>query len=523
LANKAVSGDTVVYYHSSHGGNEDTTQAEVYLCTYDKDYQDRELAEDLALFKTGVELLVIVDACHSGGLFTDDASSQSISSSGGKAVPTAREAAARSASWDLAGRVTAIMKANRAAAAAKNARAAAKGIDADEIGWLTATAYYQYSYEQSDVGHGLFTYYLLEGISKGDADGDGSVDFAELFDFAACRVPYFDQIPQSAGADTLAAAIAASSGVSALPEGDAWDYADSRPELSPTELVPSSAGLDHGPHTLRELFDESDLFAFPVSALRTVSFSSSGGKALDAMVYDGNLMPVRYPVETGGGDFVLTYKPPADGIAYLQVSSSATNDAYTLHCVRSPGEDTFPTLYPPCSEDIGDLEEWEYLEWRVVVPEGCTSLSFSLAGDGDADLYLGDGFLPLDLATDYFSENSGSDESIAVSRPAAGEWFIQVYGYYASSNLVLTVSMNPEPTSVEMELADLVLADGVPTATVLHSDLRATPETLPIYFADNLLSRVWSFLTNAPFADGVVTLPPPDATGYYAIGDPTAE
>jgi len=73
------------------------------------------------------------------------------------------------------------------------------------------------------------------------------------------------------------------------------------------------------------------------------------------------------------------------------------------------------------------------------------------------------------------------------------------------------------------ELADLALADGVPTATVLHSDLRATPETLPIYFAGDLLSGGWSFLTNAPFADGVVTLPPPDSTGYYAIGDPTAE
>jgi hypothetical protein len=67
LAAKAVAGDTVLLFHSSHGGQ--IADKDVYLCTHDDDYYDYELAEDLSKFKSGVKLVVVVDACHSVGLF----------------------------------------------------------------------------------------------------------------------------------------------------------------------------------------------------------------------------------------------------------------------------------------------------------------------------------------------------------------------------------------------------------------------------------------------------------------------
>src|SRR5262249_5733374 len=47
----------------------------------------------------------------------------------------------------------------------------------------------QKSYECAELGHGLFTFHLLEGISgAADRDGDGRVGLAELFNYVATAV-----------------------------------------------------------------------------------------------------------------------------------------------------------------------------------------------------------------------------------------------------------------------------------------------------------------------------------------------
>ena len=532
LARKAVSGDTVVYYHSSHGGNANPALPSVFLCTYNADYTDEELASDLSLFQSGVKLLVMADTCFSGGLFTDDPSSQSMGGEGEGARLSPRAAAARTAAWDLAGRVTECMSAARAASSPSVASvggAAASAISPEEIGWLTAAAYYQYSYENASVGHGYFTYYLLAAFDWGDADGDGALDFREMGEFAACRVPYFDQTPQFANLAVLEGATAAARGVSPTPAGDAWDYADARPNLSPTPIVPSSAELAHGPHTLRNLLDESDVFAFPVSALRPVHLWSTGATNLYADLHDSCFRLVRWEEESSQpGDFRLVVKPPADGTMYLKVYSGASADAYTLHCVQSPGEDTFPTLYPPATNAIDSLVRYELAAFRVVIPDGCTKLVATLSGpdDGDADLYVAQDFIATSSdETDWYSENNGNAERVAISRPAAGEWFVCVYAYEATQELTLVVTAEPEPlaATVPAELAGVRLDGGMATAEVCHPDLVPPPASLPVYAAGDLLAPVWTFLTNAPFADGVVTFPLPSApVAYYAIGSPSA-
>ena len=151
IAAKAVAGDTFVFQQSSHGGqyyadpyNPDeppltgTNGKAVYLCVYDEDYYDNttayndyELAADLAKFRTGVKVVVIVDACHSGGLFK-----------------SALSAKAAAATFDLAGRVSALMDANRAERKSRGENVA-KGLSSSEIGWATAAEYYEYS---QDIG-----------------------------------------------------------------------------------------------------------------------------------------------------------------------------------------------------------------------------------------------------------------------------------------------------------------------------------------------------------------------------------
>ena len=144
VAAKAVSGDTFVFQQSSHGGQFNASSdgetltgsagKAVYLCVFDEEYDnnktaynDYELATDLAAFQSGVKVVVIVDACHSGGLF--------------KSASKAKSAAVE---FDLAGRVSALMDGNRTARKARGEKVEKK-ISSSEIGWVTAAEYYETS------------------------------------------------------------------------------------------------------------------------------------------------------------------------------------------------------------------------------------------------------------------------------------------------------------------------------------------------------------------------------------------
>lgn len=143
----AEPGDVFVYQHSSHGDQTYREQPDgetlegadgkaVFLRVYDGGYDDAgaayndfELAEDLGRFRPGVAVAVIVDACHSGGLFKE----------GARAAGKAGED-----SFDIAGRVSALMNARRARAKARGEDGGGE-ITASEIGWVTAVDYNELS------------------------------------------------------------------------------------------------------------------------------------------------------------------------------------------------------------------------------------------------------------------------------------------------------------------------------------------------------------------------------------------
>ncbi len=172
----AVSGDVFFYYHSSHGGNNsDPYGKSVYLCSYDADYQDTELATDLAKFATGVKVIVMIDACHSGGLFVSSLGTRTLAST----TP---------GSWDVGGRVMELMAADRATKIAAGAKGLELTVTTNEIGWITAANYDQYSWD-GDTG-GLFTDKVIEGwtnaaASSCDLNSDGYANFWELYKYAS--------------------------------------------------------------------------------------------------------------------------------------------------------------------------------------------------------------------------------------------------------------------------------------------------------------------------------------------------
>ena len=206
VAAKAVPGDVFLYYHSSHGGNTSSANdsLDVFLCTYNANYTDAELAADLAKFQSGVKVVVMVDACNSGGLFkSQDGDEDAISATGARGSatltdlqdPPERSGSSRAidndavaTSFGLAGRVSAAIDAIRAGESRR--RGAARGIDSSEIGWITAADYNQYSWDNDAGTGGVFTDAALAGWTYGYCDDrdygdeDCYADFYELWNFA---------------------------------------------------------------------------------------------------------------------------------------------------------------------------------------------------------------------------------------------------------------------------------------------------------------------------------------------------
>jgi uncharacterized caspase-like protein len=55
---------------------------------------------------------------------------------------------------------------------------------------LTASRANQVSQERDEFGHGVFTYYLLEGLyGKADQDGDGIITVDEIYNYVSIKVP----------------------------------------------------------------------------------------------------------------------------------------------------------------------------------------------------------------------------------------------------------------------------------------------------------------------------------------------
>lgn len=175
LAQTAVSGDVVLYYHSSHGYQD--SGKNTGICMYDKDMPDSSFAKILANFKADVKVVIVLDTCHSGGMF------KSIRRDGTtRALDTASPFA-------FAQRVNEELAAIRADEAARGIKAAKLAVL--DCAWITAADYNQYSWD-GDEG-GAFTDCFIGSVKSGACDespygnGDSYATFMEMFDYAVAQ------------------------------------------------------------------------------------------------------------------------------------------------------------------------------------------------------------------------------------------------------------------------------------------------------------------------------------------------
>ena len=166
LKNKADKEDMVILYFAGHGAIErdvlslDGDGLEKYLLPFDADLKDlyasalpmREISHILQRIRSE-RLVFIIDSCYSGA-------------SGGRTVRTdAMRANISDAFLDriVSGKGTIILT----------------GSGANEV-----------SAEKDELGHGVFTYFLLEGLGgKADIDRDGQITVDEAYDYVSRNVP----------------------------------------------------------------------------------------------------------------------------------------------------------------------------------------------------------------------------------------------------------------------------------------------------------------------------------------------
>jgi uncharacterized protein YgiM (DUF1202 family) len=166
LKRKAGPKDTVIIYYAGHGAPEpdasspDGDGLEKYLIPYDADPQDlyttglpmREV-ETIFHRLSAERVIFITDSCYSGA-------------TAGRTFSTAARRATLSDGF-----LTRLSK--------------GKGRVV-----LTASRAGEVSEERDELGHGVFTYYLLEGLNgKADVDGDSIVTVDEAYSYLSTHVP----------------------------------------------------------------------------------------------------------------------------------------------------------------------------------------------------------------------------------------------------------------------------------------------------------------------------------------------
>lgn len=87
----------------------------------------------------------------------------------------------------------------------------------------------------------------------------------------------------------------------------------------------------------------------------------------------------------------------------------------------------------------GASGSWAY--YKIAVPASQTQLVIkTYNGTGDCDLYVKRGAIPTSSSYDYRPYLSGNNETVTVSNPASGDWFIGLYGYSAYSGMSLSAT-----------------------------------------------------------------------------------
>ncbi|HKR64245.1 MAG TPA: M4 family metallopeptidase [Thermoanaerobaculia bacterium] len=88
---------------------------------------------------------------------------------------------------------------------------------------------------------------------------------------------------------------------------------------------------------------------------------------------------------------------------------------------------------------------WKH--YKITVPSGQSSLVIAASGgSGDADMYVKLGSQPTLTSYNYRPYLNGNNETVTVSNPAAGDWYVSLYAYSTFSSVTLKATYSAAAT-----------------------------------------------------------------------------
>lgn len=175
ISAQATSNDVLVIFYSGHGNHwadispfDEADGLDESLCFMDYDMTDDWLASLLSTVPVG-QLLVLIDACYSGGLIRGQSDGEIAPQSIGVGLGEDLVRAQPTATKDL-------------------------GDLSRSVVVISASADYEYSIEWDAFRHGVFTYYLLDamnGVADVYGNNDGFISAEECYAYLAPNVVSF--------------------------------------------------------------------------------------------------------------------------------------------------------------------------------------------------------------------------------------------------------------------------------------------------------------------------------------------
>jgi hypothetical protein len=157
-----------------------------------------------------------------------------------------------------------------------------------------------------------------------------------------------------------------------------------------------------------------------------------------------------------GNDETITVNNPAAGSWYIMIRAYSSYTGVTLKATY--GDVLTLEDEVPISDISGALGSEQF--YKIEVPSGQTSLAFSISGGaGNADMYIRRGAKPTTATWDYRPYLPGNAESVNISDPQGGTWYVMLAGTQAYTGVTLLADYSFSGSST-------VLSNGVPVPNI---------------------------------------------------------
>jgi hypothetical protein len=122
------------------------------------------------------------------------------------------------------------------------------------------------------------------------------------------------------------------------------------------------------------------------------------------------------------------------------------------------------------------------VDYKIDVPAGQGELQISISGGtGDCDLYVRFDLPPTYSGYDYRPLRFGNEETVTITDPAAGSWYIMLRGRNAYSGVTLVASYEPAvPTALENGVPETGISGSRNSDRLYYIDVPAGPTSLEV-------------------------------------------